>query len=67
MFRFPPAPRPAGRRAVAVLGSLAIAAGLLVADAAAAPRHAAASEYCSDPDDAAMAVQNYRRFSRVRS
>jgi hypothetical protein len=67
MFRFLSAPRPVGRRVVAVAGSLGIAAGLLVADAAVAPTHAEASEYCSNPDDAAMAVQNHRRFSRVRS
>ncbi|MGH2687771.1 MAG: hypothetical protein ACRDKW_03050 [Actinomycetota bacterium] len=67
MSRVQSAPRPLGRRVFAVLGSLGIAAGLFVADAAVAPTAAIASEYCSSPDDAAMPVQNHNRFSRVRS
>ena len=67
MSRIQSLSRPLRRRVLAVAGSLGIAAALVAADAAVAPTQAEASDYCSNPDDASMEVQNYRRFSRVRS
>lgn len=67
MARHRPMPTPFHRRSLAVLSAIALAGALLAVEAAVAPAPAAATEYCSNPDDASMDAENYRRYSRVRT